>query len=92
MELRPANVSVFVAEANKGHSPEQMAEMCVNRIVDISDTAHPVIREQARMFRRHMQEVVLSYMKKAVNSDRTTVYNALKEAGHPELAEMVRSL
>jgi hypothetical protein len=31
-------------------------------------------------------------MKEAVASDRTTVYNALVDAGHPELAELIRRL
>jgi hypothetical protein len=36
--------------------------------------------------------VVLGYMKQAVHSDRTTVYNALNDAGHPGLADLVRRL
>jgi hypothetical protein len=39
-----------------------------------------------------MESVVVFYMKEAIKSDRTTVYNALKEAGHIELAEMIRRL
>jgi len=31
-------------------------------------------------------------MKQTVRSDRTTVYNALTDAGHPELAELIRGL
>jgi hypothetical protein len=35
---------------------------------------------------------VASYMRQAIRSDRTTVYNALIDAGHPELAELIRRL
>ena len=31
-------------------------------------------------------------MKEAIKSDRTTVYNALIDAAHPELAELIRRL
>jgi len=31
-------------------------------------------------------------MRQAIHSDRTTVYNALNDAGHPELAELIRRL
>jgi len=31
-------------------------------------------------------------MREAIRSDRTTVYNALKDAGHPKLAELIRRL
>jgi len=36
--------------------------------------------------------VVAHYMKLAVQNDRVTVYSALVDAGHPELAELVRRL
>ena len=93
MELaKDFSVNVYTAEPNRGHSPEQMAEMCVNSIMSVSSTAPPVIRDQAVEFKATMQEVILQYMKKSVNSDRTTVYNALKSAGHPDLAEVIRKL
>ena len=85
-------VNVYTGEPGRGHSPEQMAEMCVNSIMHVSATAHPAIREQAEQFKAKMQDVILQYMKKSVKSDRITVYNALKEAGHPELAEAIRTL
>jgi hypothetical protein len=39
-----------------------------------------------------MEKVVAYYMRQAIKSDRTTVYNALMDAGHPELAELIRRL
>jgi hypothetical protein len=39
-----------------------------------------------------MEKVVAFYMREAIRSDRTTVYNALREAGHPELADAIRRL
>jgi hypothetical protein len=36
--------------------------------------------------------VVTFYMKRAIESDRTSVYNALNEAGKPDLAELIRRL
>ena len=41
---------------------------------------------------KNMEKVIASYMKEAINSDRTTIYNAIKDAGHPELAELIRRL
>jgi hypothetical protein len=58
----------------------------------VADTAPPVIRDQARAFKASLEQVVASYMRQAIASDRTTVYNALKDAGHPELAELIRRL
>jgi len=36
--------------------------------------------------------VVAFYMREAIRSDRTTVYNALCDAGHKDLAELIRRI
>ena len=78
--------------SNRGTSPEEVASMCVKKLVFVSDKADPAIRDQARAFSAHIEKVNASYMKQAVQSDRTTVFNALVDAGHPELAELIRRL
>jgi len=76
----------------RGFTPEELAEQCVAKIISVSDTAPPGLRDQARAFSKHIEQVVASSMRQAIRSDRTTVYNALKDAGHPELAELIRRL
>lgn len=78
--------------SGRGHSPEELAKMCGDKIVSVSDTAPAEIREQAVAFKRRIEAVSLHYIKQAVQSDRTTVYSALVDAGHPELAELIRRL
>ena len=77
---------------NRGFSPEELAEQCVQKVISVSDTAHPAIRDQAHAFQKRVEKLVASYMQQAISSDRTTVYNALKDAGHPQLAELIRRL
>ena len=69
-----------------------MAVRCVDKIVEVGDNATPEIRDQARAFKAHLEKVITFYMKEAIKSDRTTVYNAIKEAGYEKLAEHVRRL
>ena len=76
----------------RGFTPEEVAELCVKRIVNVSDEAPPAIRDQARAFERQITNIVAFYMREAIKSDRTTVYNALTDAGSPELAELIRRL
>tara|TARA_R110000782_G_scaffold266308_1_gene360627 strand:+ start:936 stop:1235 length:300 start_codon:yes stop_codon:yes gene_type:complete len=76
----------------RGFTPEELAEDCVGKIISVSDTALPGIRDQARAFERHIEKTVAYYMRQAIQSDRTTVYNALIDAGHPQLAELIRRL
>lgn len=77
---------------NRGFTPEELAQQCSEKIVSISETAHPAIRDQAVAFQGHVAKLVEVYLQQAVQSDRTTVYNALKDAGQPQLAEMIRRL
>jgi hypothetical protein len=77
---------------NRGFSPDEVAERCVEKLISVSDDAHPAIRDQAKAFQKHMEKVVAFYMREAIRSDRTTVYNALKDAGHPKLADAIRRL
>ena len=89
----PADYKVLVETTEKrGFTPEEVAERCADRIIQISDTAHPGIRDQAHSFRQHMVKVLAFYMRVAIKSDRTTTYNALSEAGYKELAEQLRRL
>jgi hypothetical protein len=39
-----------------------------------------------------MKAVIAAYMKQAIQSDRTTVYNAISDAGHKKLAEYIRKM
>ena len=77
---------------NRGFTPEEIASRCVDRIISISDQANPVLQQQAHAFKDNMEEVIADYMRQAISSDRTTVYNALLDAGQPTLAELIRRL
>lgn len=76
--------------SGKGHPPEFWAHRCVERLIQVSENAPPEIREQALAFRDQMEQVILFHVKRAIQSDRTTVQNAVSEAGQPQLAELLR--
>ena len=89
----PKDFSVNVITTNnRGFTPEEVAKRCVDKIISISDTAHPAIKEQAREYRNSLEKVIAHYMKDAIKSDRTTVYNAIKDSGNPKLAEYIRRM
>ena len=77
---------------NRGFTPEEVAEDCVKKIISISNNVDPVLRDQAVAYSKDMEKVFAFYMREAIKSDRTTVYNAIKDAGHPDLAELIRRL
>jgi hypothetical protein len=92
LDLAPTfKVEVKTTE-NRGFTPEEVAERCADKVISISDTANPIIRDQARVFKNHLIKVLSVYMREAIKSDRTTVYNALLDAGHKDLAELIRRM
>lgn len=85
--------NVFVeTTSNRGFTPEEVAERCLDRIVHIAESASPEVRAQAEAFRADIRKLLVYYMNEAIKSDRTTVYNALCDAGQKDLAELIRRL
>jgi len=78
------NVSVL-STTGRGFTPEELAEQALDKIVYVGSKSHPVIREQAEAFKNNLRVVLVQYLHQAVRSDRTTIANRLREAGHPEL-------
>ena len=85
------NVNVVTTQ-NRGMTPEEIAKICVDKIILVSQDSHPVIRDQAIEFKENLTKLLTFYMKQAVKSDRTTIYNELVKSGHSELAEFIRRL
>tara|TARA_A100001515_G_scaffold67818_1_gene53954 strand:- start:718 stop:1011 length:294 start_codon:yes stop_codon:yes gene_type:complete len=89
----PNNFKVDIQTTdNRGQTPEEVAERCVNKLIGISNNAHPAIKEQAHAYRKEMEKIIAIYMRQAIKSDRTTVYNAIKDSGNPKLAEYIRRM
>jgi len=89
--LSPGIVEVQTTQ-HRGFTPEEVADRCLTKLLSVSDTAPPAIRDQAIAYKEHMRAVLVFYMNEAVQSDRTTVNNALLDAGQKELAETIRRL
>ena len=81
-----------VTTNNRGFTPEEVAHQCVNKIVSVSENAHPTLRAQTIEYRNEVEKLVAVYMRQAIQSDRTTVYNAIKDAGQLKLAEYIRKM
>lgn len=92
LSLPETPVVVVTTTNGRGETPEEVATRCVNKLISVSDNAPQEIRDQALAYRAAVLLVVTNYMKVAVAQDRVTVYNALVEAGHPQLAAAIQKL
>jgi hypothetical protein len=72
-----------------GFTTEEVAERALDKIIQVGDQSHPVVREQALAFRNHIRAVLVFYMNEAVKFDRVTLAHKLREAGHPELIKLL---
>jgi len=84
-------VAVFTS-TNRGHSPEEMADMALNKIMLVSEDAPPVIREQALAYKDRLKEILIFYMNRMAQSERTTIWALMKKQGHEDIAEIIRRL
>ena len=85
------NVGVKTTQ-NKGLSPEYWTGRIMERLVQVSDSADPMVKAQARAYKDTIEKVVLLYMKQAIASDRATVAGLLDKQGHTEMAKIIRRL
>ena len=83
---------VVFTSNNRGHSPEEMAEMAMNKIMVVSNDAPPVIRDQALAHRYKLKEILIFYMNRMAQSERTTIWALMKKQGQDDLAEIIRRL
>lgn len=80
-----------IATKGRGHTPEEIAELALAKILYVSKDANPLIREQAEAFKGYIREVLVKYLKQAVQSDRTTLANKLRQAGHSDLIKILET-
>ena len=85
------NALVFTSD-NGGHTPEQMAEMALNKIMIVSSSAPPVIRDQAIEYRGKLKEVLVLYLNKMAENERTTILALLDQQGQSDMADIIRRL
>jgi hypothetical protein len=80
-----------VTSVNGGLSAEQITQLCCNKIVQVSESAAPEIKEQAAVFRARLENVVHAYVLKAMQEERETCVQLAVKGGYSELAELLRS-
>lgn len=75
--------------ANRGWTPEELAQRAADKIIHVGDQSHPAVQAQARAFKEQVRRVVLFYLQEAIEQDRVTVANRIRQSGHPELISLL---
>lgn len=73
----------------RGFTPEEIADMALDRIIYVSGNAPPVIADQAAAYRENIRKVLVHYMNEAVRAHNVTLVSKFKQAGYPELVKIL---
>lgn len=73
----------------RGWSVDELAQRAADKIIYVGDQSHPAVQAQARAFKESVKHVVSFYLKEAVEQDRVTIANRLREAGYPDLVHLL---
>ena len=75
-----------------GHPVEFWSDLCIKKIVSVSEDAPKDIKKQVNEYQDNIQKVIEQYMQNAIKSDRITINNKLEKAGLKEAADLIRKL
>jgi hypothetical protein len=89
--IQVTNVNVMTSD-DGGHTNEQIAELAMDKILRVSDSAPPAIKDQANAFKENIRSVVLHYIELARREERATIARKMAKAGQNEMADLVRRL
>ena len=73
-----------------GHPVEFWSDLCIKKIVSVSEDAPKDIKKQVNEYQDNIQKVIEQYMQNAIKSDRITINNELEQAGLKEAADLIR--
>ncbi len=77
---------------NRGLNTDELTNLAVNKIISISATADPVLRQQAEAGRERMRMIIRAALNQAIKSDRLTLAHTLEQQGHTDMANILRTI
>ena len=85
------SVSVATSD-NGGLSDEQIAQIVLDKIFIVSNTAPEPIRQQAFAYKENIRKILLDYVALAKKEERASIVNILEKNGGNDLANLIRRL
>ncbi len=76
----------------RGFSIEEWTERILAKIVHVAEESNPIIHQQAIEYKDAIRQVLIVYLRLAIKSDRTTLYNLFTQQGHKDMADILRRL
>lgn len=77
---------------DRGFTPEEITERALDKIIYIGEQSHPLVRDQAQVFKDAIRGVLVFYIREAQKSERTNIIAMLSKQGHEDVAQLIRRL
>ena len=93
-EVKTGNIlsPIVNTSTDGGLSMEDLAEACVFKIISVSETASPEIKEQVYFFQDKLKNLIYQYLKNAAQSERDTCVQLCIKGGEENAANLLRRL
>lgn len=85
---RPMGIQI---NKGRGATPEEIAHKAARKIINVADRMdlNDQVKDEARAFQKRIETLLVSVAREAAFNDRVSVYNMVKDAGHPDLAKAI---
>jgi hypothetical protein len=92
VEIKAGNILAPMVRTSSfgGLSPEDLADLCVTKIIYVAESAPPAIREQAKLFEDHLKKVLVDYLARAAKSEKDRCIQICLQGGHTDAANLLR--
>ena len=93
-EVKTGNIlsPMVKTSVDGGLSMEALSEACVSKIISVSETASPEIKEQVYFFQDKLQNLIYQFLKNAAKSERDTCIQLCIRGGEENAANLLRRL
>jgi len=81
-----------VTTSHRGSTPEELAELALDKIIHIGGRSDPVITAQAIAFKDRLRSVLVHYLTRAQEAERDTICAKLSQQGQSDMAAHIRSM
>jgi dsDNA-binding SOS-regulon protein len=85
------DVQVFTTQ-NRGFTPEELADRALDKLIEVSDTADPIVKAQAMVYKERIRQLMIFYMYESIQSYKTTLCAELTKQGHASMAQIIKKL
>lgn len=90
-ESNLGTIKVFTT-ANRGFTPEEIADRTLEKIIYVGEKSHPLIVEQAKAFKESIREVLVNSLQEAQSAAKTDICAKLSQNGYQDLSQIIRGL